>query len=58
MDEDGNQLAVFNRRGSRPFNREEAERLYMKNGQLFTVTNRPGHGEVDRGARPTPHGRG
>jgi hypothetical protein len=41
VDEDGNQLAVFNRRGSRPFNREEAERLYMKNGQLFTVTNSP-----------------
>jgi hypothetical protein len=41
VDEDGNQLSVFNRRGSRPFNREEAERLYMKNGQLFTVTNDP-----------------
>ena len=40
MDESGNQLAVFNRRGSRPFNREEAERLYMKNGQLFTVNER------------------
>jgi LVIVD repeat len=41
VDEDGNQLAVFNRRGSRPFNREEAERLYMKNGQVYTVTNAP-----------------
>ncbi|HEX5230198.1 MAG TPA: hypothetical protein VFW44_20940, partial [Bryobacteraceae bacterium] len=41
VDEDGNQLAVFNRRGSRPLNHEEAERLYMKNGQLFTVTNDP-----------------
>jgi hypothetical protein len=41
VDEDGNQLAVFNRRGSRPFNRQEAERLYLKNGQLFTVTNDP-----------------
>jgi hypothetical protein len=41
VDEDGNQLSVFNRRGSRPFNREEAQRLYMKNGQLFTVTNDP-----------------
>jgi hypothetical protein len=41
VDEDGNQLAVFNRRGSRPFNREEAQRLYLKNGQLFTVTNDP-----------------
>ncbi len=41
VDEDGNQLSVFNRRGSRPFNREEAQRLYMKDGKLFTVTNDP-----------------
>jgi len=39
VDEDGNQLAVFNRRGSRPFNRQEMERLYLRNGQLYTVTN-------------------
>ncbi|HXR24998.1 MAG TPA: hypothetical protein VN742_06530, partial [Candidatus Binataceae bacterium] len=41
VDESGNQLSVFNRRGSRPFNREEAERLYLRNGQLYTVTNDP-----------------
>jgi len=41
VDEDGNQLTVFNRRGSRPFTRPEAERLYMRNGQLYTVTNEP-----------------
>jgi hypothetical protein len=41
VDEDGNQLTVFNRRGSRPFNRTEAERLYMRNGQLYTVTKDP-----------------
>jgi hypothetical protein len=41
VDEDGNQLTVFNRRGSRPFNRTEAERLYMRNGQLYTVTKNP-----------------
>jgi hypothetical protein len=39
VDEDGNQVAVFNRRGSRPFTREEAERLYKRNGRLYTVTN-------------------
>jgi len=39
VDEDGNQLAVFNRRGSRPFNRQEMERLYLRNGQLYTVSN-------------------
>jgi LVIVD repeat-containing protein len=41
VDEDGNQLAVFNRRGSRPFNRQEMERLFLKNGALYTVTNVP-----------------
>jgi hypothetical protein len=41
VDEDGNQVAVFNRRGSRPFNRKEAERLYMRDGKLYTVTNDP-----------------
>ena len=28
VDESGNQLVVFGRRGARPFNHEEAERLY------------------------------
>jgi hypothetical protein len=43
VDESGNQLSVFNRRGSRPFNREEAMRLYVhpSTGQLYTVTNTP-----------------
>jgi len=41
VDEDGNQVAVFNRRGSRPFTREEAEHLYKRNGKLYTVTNDP-----------------
>jgi hypothetical protein len=41
VDESGNQIAVFNRRGSRPFNREEAERLFLHNGQTYTVTDAP-----------------
>src|SRR5208337_2905989 len=41
VDETGNQLTVFGRRGSRPFNLEEMKKLYMRNGQLFTVTNEP-----------------
>jgi hypothetical protein len=41
VDETGHQLAVFGRRGSRPFNREEMQRLYLRNGKLFTVTNNP-----------------
>jgi len=41
VDEDGNQLSVFGRRGARPFNHEEAARLYLRNGELYTVTNAP-----------------
>ena len=41
VDEDGNQLTVFNRRGSRPFNKQEMEKLYLQNGKLYTVTNDP-----------------
>ncbi len=41
VDEDGNQIAVFGRRGARPFNKEELERLYLKNGALYTVTDTP-----------------
>ena len=41
VDESGHQLAVFGRRGSRPFNLEEMQRLYLRNGKLFTVTDSP-----------------
>ena len=41
VDESGNQLAVFGRRGARPFNRQEMERMYLRDGQVFTVTDDP-----------------
>jgi LVIVD repeat len=41
VDESGNQVSVFNRRGSRPFNRTEAERMFLRNGQVYTVTDAP-----------------
>jgi hypothetical protein len=41
VDESGNQLAVFGRRGARPFNREEMERLYLRDGKLYTVSDEP-----------------
>jgi hypothetical protein len=51
VDESGNQIAVFGRRGSRPFNLEEMRRLYMRDGQLWTVTDRPpGPAVTDRSA--------
>jgi hypothetical protein len=41
VDESGNQLAVFGRRGARPFNRQEMEKMYLRDGGLFTVTDNP-----------------
>ena len=41
VDESGNQLAVFGRRGARPFNFEEMRRVYLRDGKLFTVTDEP-----------------
>ncbi|HEX5734403.1 MAG TPA: hypothetical protein VF131_16325 [Blastocatellia bacterium] len=37
VDENGYQLAVFGRRGARPLNGAEMQRMYMKDGKLFTV---------------------
>ena len=41
VDESGNQVAVFGRRGARPFNKAEMEKLFMRGGQVYTVTNTP-----------------
>jgi hypothetical protein len=41
VDESGNQIAVFGRRGARPLNAEEQRRLYVRDGKLYTVTNDP-----------------
>jgi hypothetical protein len=41
VDESGNQLSVFGRRGARPFHLDEMQKLYLRDGQLYTVTNTP-----------------
>ena len=41
VDESGNQLAVFGRRGARPFNLQEMQKLYLRDGKLYTVTDEP-----------------
>jgi hypothetical protein len=41
VDESGNQLSVFGRRGARPFNLREMQRMYLREGQLYTVTDDP-----------------
>jgi hypothetical protein len=50
-DESGNQLAVFGRRGARPFNLAEMQRLYLLGGRLRTVL------DADELKEPPPHAR-
>jgi hypothetical protein len=42
VDESGNQLAVFGRRGARPMKLDEMQRFYMRNGKLYTVPSGDG----------------
>jgi len=41
VDESGYQVSVFGRIGARPFNLEEMQRLYLRDGQIYTVTDAP-----------------
>jgi len=41
VDEDGHQVSVFNRIGARPFTRAEMERLYLRDGEPWTVHDEP-----------------
>ena len=41
VDESGNQVAVFGRRGGRPFTLEEMRRMYLRDGAVWTVTDQP-----------------
>jgi hypothetical protein len=41
VDESGNQLAVFGRRGARPLNRAETQALYLRDGRLYSVIDEP-----------------
>ncbi len=39
VDENGNQISVFGRIGSRPFNEPEQRAFYQKDGQIYRVTD-------------------
>ncbi len=41
VDESGNQVAVFGRRGARPFTLDEMRRMYVRDGKVWTVTDQP-----------------
>src|SRR5206468_9843622 len=37
VDESGNQVSIFNRNGARPMTLPEMQRLYLRNGKVYTV---------------------
>lgn len=39
VDESGNQIGVFGRLGSRPFSKSEIDRLYLREGKVWSVSN-------------------
>jgi hypothetical protein len=46
-DESGNQVIVFNRQGARPMNLQELQRMYLRDGKLWTVKSTPPGPPVD-----------
>jgi hypothetical protein len=54
VDESGNQLAVFGRRGARPLNLTEAQSLYLRNGRLYTVTDDVKESPASSAVPPSP----
>ena len=56
VDESGNQVAVFNRIGARPMTLLEMQKLYLRNGRVYTVGNRPKSPrlDADRSASTSP----
>jgi hypothetical protein len=41
VDESGYQVSIFNRIGARPMTLEEMQRMYLRDGKLFTVDSNP-----------------
>jgi len=41
VDESGNQVSIFSRIGSRPLNLIEMQKLYLKNGEIYKVSDSP-----------------
>jgi len=54
VDESGNQLSVFGRIGARPLNREEMERMYLRDGRVWKVSDDPFDREIYRVLTPRP----
>jgi len=48
VDEGGNQVSIFNRIGARPMTLPEMQRLYLRDGTLYTVSETPATKPVPR----------
>ena len=46
VDESGNQVSVFNRIGARPFNFEELQKFYQRDGEVYFVRDEPDPGTL------------
>jgi hypothetical protein len=53
VDECGNQIAVFGRIGARPFNLQEQQKLYLRKGTMWQVSDDPNN-PIYRLALPPP----
>ena len=51
VDESGNQLSVFGRVGAKPLDLESQQRMYLRNGKLWKVSDNPFDAEFYRQAR-------
>ena len=51
VDESGNQLSVFGRVGAKPLDLESQQRMYLRNGRLWKVSDNPFDAEFYRQAR-------
>ena len=52
VDETGHQIAVFGRIGARPFNLREQQKLYLRDGWLWRVSDDPTHPLYTGGVLP------
>jgi len=52
VDESGNQISVFGRRGARPLNRAESQKLYLRDGHLYRVRDDATDSQSSRIADP------
>jgi len=50
VDESGNQISVFGRRGARPLNLTESQKLYLRAGHLYTVSDEAAEGRSSSSA--------